>query len=87
MYCDGKTIKEIANYLNSKNIKTNTNKDFNISAVQRILKSRKYIGEYKYHEVVIEDGIPAIISKNTFENVQSLLAKNKKAPARKKGKS
>ena len=43
-----------------------------------------YIGEYKYREVLVPDGIPAIIPKELFDRVQEKLAKNKKAPARHK---
>lgn len=42
------------------------------------------MGEYSYRDVVKEDGIPAIVSKELFEQVQTQLAKNKKAPARHK---
>ena len=37
-----------------------------------MLQIRKYMGEYRYRDVVFEDGIPAIITK---ENVSYLLSK------------
>lgn len=49
-----------------------------------MLHNRKYIGEYKYHDVVVPDGIPAIVPKDLFDRVQEKSAKNKKAPARHK---
>ena len=45
------------------------------------MKNRKYIGEYRYQDVVIEDGIPPIVPQDLFDRVQEKLAKNKKAPA------
>ena len=48
------------------------------------MKNRKYIGEYRYQDVVIEDGIPPIVPQDLFDRVQEKLAKNKKAPARHK---
>ena len=41
-------------------------------------------GEYSYKDVVIPDGIPAIVDRDTFERVQERLTLNSRAPARKK---
>jgi hypothetical protein len=49
-----------------------------------MLKNRRYIGEYKYRDVITADGVPAIIPQDLFDRVQERMAKNKKAPARKK---
>lgn len=84
MYNKGYTIKEILDYLKEKGIKTNKNKNFTYTMLDRILHNRKYIGEYKFRDVVIPNGIPAIVPQDLFDRVQERLAKNKKAPARKK---
>lgn len=42
------------------------------------------MGEFSYRDVVIPDGIPAIVPQDLFDRVQEKLAKNKKAPARHK---
>ena len=47
-----------------------------------MLKNRKYIGEYKYDDVIVPGGIPAIITEKQFERVEERMRKNKKAPAR-----
>jgi hypothetical protein len=49
-----------------------------------MLHNRRYIGEYKFQDIVTPDVIPAIVPKDLFDRVQEKLAKNKKAPARKK---
>lgn len=49
-----------------------------------MLQNRRYIGEYKYRDTVVENGIPPIIDNETFERVQVRLEKNKHAPAHKK---
>lgn len=36
----------------------------------RILTNRKYIGEYKFGDIVIPNAIPAIIDEETFNSVQ-----------------
>lgn len=83
-YADGKTIKQIVDYLNAKNILTIRGGKMTINIVQRMLSNRRYIGEYKFRDTVIPNGIPALISNELFERVQERLAKNKKAPARHK---
>lgn len=83
-YADGKTIKQITDYLNEKNILTIRGGKMTINIVQRMLSNRRYIGEYKFRDTIIEHGIPALIDDDLFERVQKRLAKNKKAPARHK---
>ncbi len=46
-----------------------------------MLQVRKYMGEYRYRDVVFEDGIPAIITKEMFKMAQQRLEKNRYAPA------
>lgn len=80
-YAEGERIIDIANSLNERGLKTNRNKPFIKSFFTRLLKNRRYIGEYRYREVLVENGIPAIIDKDLFEQVQIRLKKNKHAPA------
>ena len=80
----GERICEIRDLLNSRGLKTHKGKSFNVGGISLILKNRKYIGEYKYGDVVIPDGIPAIIERNLFERVRLRMEANKHAPARAK---
>ena len=84
MYADGKRMQEIVDWLKAKNICTQKGKPMRVNVIQYMLSNRKYIGEYKYRNVVIPDAIPAIISQELFQRVQERLVKNKKAPARHK---
>ena len=52
--------------------------------IRHMLSNRKYIGEYRYKDVVIPNGVPAIINLELFERVQQKIGVNKKAPARHK---
>ena len=54
------------------------------NSVEHLLKNRRYIGEFRYRETVVPNGIPAIVPQDLFDRVQERLAKNKKAPARHK---
>ena len=49
-----------------------------------MLKNRRYIGELKFRDVVVPDAIPPIVPLELFDDVQEKVAKNKKAPARRK---
>ena len=51
---------------------------------QGMLKNRRYIGELKFRDVVVPDAIPPIVPLELFDDVQEKIAKNKKAPARRK---
>lgn len=84
LYDEGHTMKEIVDLLKLKGIRTKRNGDISINSITRMLHNRKYIGEYKYRDVVIPNGIPAIVPVDLFNRVQEKLAKNKKAPARHK---
>ena len=49
-------------------------------------RHQPHIGTYTYKDIVIENGIPAIIDKELFETVQRRLSKTATAPARGKAK-
>lgn len=76
MYADGKQSSEIINYCNSKGYKTSKGQDFNKSSIKRIVTNEKYIGTYRHGDIVIENGIPAIVDKELFEKVQKVVKKN-----------
>lgn len=75
MYSDGKTIKDIVSYLNSKGIKNSKGSTISFDVVTRILKNRRYIGEYSYRDIIVPDDIPAIVPKDLFERVQEKKSK------------
>ena len=84
MYDTGSTMKEIVDHLNGLGVTTVRGKVADLNFISGILHNRKYIGEYKYRDIVVPDGIPALVPTDLFERVQSQMQKNKKAPARHK---
>ena len=84
MYDTGSTMKEIVDHLNGLGVTTVRGKPADMNFISGILHNRKYIGEYKYRDIVVPDGIPALVPTDLFERVQSKMQKNKKAPARHK---
>ncbi len=83
-YIEGQTMKEIAEYLNAKGLRSSGGKEISLSVVSRMLKNRRYLGEYRYGDVVVPGGMPAIISEELFERAQDRLQKNRRAPAARK---
>ncbi len=84
MYADGKMIKDIVKHLNDKGVKTRLGKPMSYNIVQYMLSNRKYIGEYRYRDIVLPNAVPQIIDTDLFERVQRRLKANKHAPARHK---
>ena len=83
-YAEGATMKELVVWLNDRGIRNSRGLPLNFNSIQRMLNNRRYIGEYSFRDIVIPDGIPAIVPKELFDRVQEKLEKNKKAPARHK---
>lgn len=83
-YDEGATMTEIRDRLNARGMKNTRGNPLTYNSVQHLLKNRRYIGEYKYRDIIVPDGIPAIVPKDLFDRVQERLEKNKKAPARHK---
>lgn len=83
-YDKGATMKEIVEYLVESGVTTVRGKKIDLNFIARLLKNRKYIGEYSYRHIVTPDGIPAIVPKDLFDRVQQRLEANRKAPARHK---
>lgn len=82
MYADGHTVAEICQVFNHKGYKTSRGAEFNKNSFRSMFKNERYLGIYKYKDIRIEDGMPAIINKELFGIVQKRLAQNGKAPAR-----
>ena len=78
LYANGKSIRQVVNILNEKGYRTTKGKPFRIGSLDTILVNKKYMGIYEYKDVIIEDGVPAIIDKEVFEKVQMMLKKNKR---------
>ena len=83
-YDEGATMTRIRDWLNEQGVKNTRGQKMTYNSIQHLLNNRRYIGEYTYRDIVVPDGIPAIVPQDLFDRVQEKLAKNKKAPARHK---
>lgn len=86
LYANGESVAGICRKFNSAGYKTAKNTEFNRSSFKTMFRNTRYIGTYTYKDIVIENGIPAIIDKELFETVQRRLSKTATAPARGKAK-
>ena len=86
LYANGESVADICRKFNSAGYKTAKNTEFNRSSFKAMFRNTRYIGTYTYKDIVIENGIPAIIDKELFETVQRRLSKTATAPARGKAK-
>ena len=82
-YAAGKSSKDIISRLNEEGHRTQQNKPFNLNSIRRILQNKKYMGVYEYKDIYVEDGIPAIVSKELFQKCQAMLKLHKRSPAAK----
>lgn len=81
LYDDGMNIRKIVAEFNARGICTRYGKKMTINSITNMLHNRKYIGEYKFGEVVVPGGMPAIIEESLFDRVQEKLKLTKKAPS------
>lgn len=86
LYVKGKSIKDICDLFNNKGYRTAKGSLFNKNSFNTIFINERYIGVYKYKDVRIEGGVPAIIDKKTFQSALKRHAANVHAPARGKAK-
>lgn len=84
MYLANATMAEIIRYLNGQGIRTQKGNEYNKNSIRRILTNRKYIGCVSYNGEEYKNKVPAIVDEDTFNRVQIMMEKNKKAPARAK---
>lgn len=72
-YNAGKTLKDIANLAYPLGLRTRDGGVVQEARISKIIQNQKYIGVYEAYGVRIEDGIPAIVDKDTFFLAQKRL--------------
>lgn len=80
-YADGKSIKQIADDLNSKGIKNARGNKWNKNSFHRMFQNVKYIGTYKTKSHEQANVIPRIVSDELWNKVQEQIKFHTHAPA------
>lgn len=71
LYNKGVPQSEIIKTLNVQGYRTKRGAKFQKSSLDRMLKNKKYVGEFRLMDVVIDGGVPAIISNAAFTAAQN----------------
>ena len=85
-YASGKSATQVVNYCNAKGYRTSRGALFNKNSLRGLLTNEKYIGVYRFGEISIEGGVPAIVDRALFDKVQQTFQRNHKARAKSKAK-
>lgn len=80
-YAAGEPTKEIYTRLNEEGHRSSRGRLFSKSSLRFILENEKYIGVYKFRDIRVENGIPAIVDRDLFERCQRMLKKHHQSPA------
>ena len=83
-YANGEKMTDIAKDLTLRGVKSKHGNRITLNIIHTMLKNRRYLGEYRFRDIVHPHSFPAIISEDLFARVQKIMAKNQKAPARHK---
>ncbi len=71
-------MKKICDGLNEAGQRTIKGNKFSVNSLRTILANRAYIGEYKFGDVIIPDGMPLLIDNATFQEAQAKLEANRR---------
>lgn len=64
LHANGKFAKEICDDLNNKGFKNKQGRKFTVEIIAKMLRNRKYIGEFNCKGIVYNDIVPPIILYN-----------------------
>ena len=84
MYWQGMTMQEIVTELKIRGVHNRKGGEISLNVISKMLKNRRYLGEYIFRDIVIPGGIPQIVPQELFDRVQERMETNRKAPARHK---
>lgn len=76
MIDDGAMQKDVIDYFNAIGLRTTKGNAFSKGSMATLLSNRKYIGEYRYHDILLPDAIPPIVPVDLYERVQIRLSIN-----------
>lgn len=77
-YASGKPLAEISKELNQQGVTTALGRKFTINSLRGTLHNKAYIGVYKFSDIVIEGGMPVLVTQEVFDKVQERFAENKR---------
>ena len=85
-YVAGKLVRDIKIWLDKNGIKNKKGEPIHKNGIMFILKNKKYIGTLSYGNESRDNAIPAIITKDIFDQAQTRINRNKQSPSTYKAK-
>lgn len=76
-FAKGEMVVTLCNDFNARGYRTKKGALFNKNSFRTMFHNEKYIGIYRYMDIEIKDGVPAIISKDLYDEVAVRLAERK----------
>ena len=73
-YTQGETLASIIDDFNARGLRTSRGGLWNKNSFSKLLTNERYKGVYKWSDIRIEGGVPAIIDEDTFARAQEILA-------------
>ena len=77
LFIEGRKLVEIADYLNSRGVRTAANGLWNKGSFHKLLSNKVYIGQYTWKDVKLDDAVPPIITQDVFYKAQKLIETRK----------
>lgn len=78
---EGYSLLDLVKFFKDKGfVRPNTGRPFTHAAMQRLLRNKRYLGEYRHGSNYSKGKIPAIIDEETFELAMTRLKKNARKP-------
>jgi hypothetical protein len=79
-YAHGESIKSILASLNEQGLKTNHGKPPTYSFIVNLIKNRRYLGEYRFKDTVVENAFVPLVDIEIFDKCQKRLVENQRRP-------
>lgn len=80
-YAAGESAKDIIDRLNKEGHRTIRGGLFDKGSIRRIIQNEKYIGVYEFKDIRVENGIPAIVSRDLFDKCGQMIKRHHRSPA------
>lgn len=85
-YANGGTMQDVCNIINAAGYRTAQGNTYSVRTITNVLRNVRYMGIYKYKDIMEEGKIPVIIPPDLFAAVHERLGVVKKMPQRGRAK-
>ena len=80
-FASGESTTSIAASLSEQGIKTGQGKEMSYEYIAKMLKNRRYLGEYRFKDTLVENAFIPLTTPEIFEKCQRRIEQNQRRPA------